>query len=205
MLRRIAWRTPHQKDPMKKYLLMFLACLAIARAHAADDAFWDLLKGGGQIVLMRHAQTDPGIGDPPGFQLADCATQRNLSALGRADAVRIGARFRHHAIRVGEVMSSHWCRCMDTARLAFGKVTPAAMLDSVFDERAPATVDTTNALIAWLARHPRAAGRGNVVLVTHAVNIHALTGVSLNAGEMVVATFDGRRRLKVLARGTPGR
>ncbi|MDQ1923229.1 histidine phosphatase family protein [Massilia pseudoviolaceinigra] len=190
---------------MKKYLLTLLACLTIAPAHAADDeAFWDLLKGGGQIVLMRHAQTDPGIGDPPAFPLADCATQRNLSALGRADAVRIGARFRQQAIRVAEVMSSHWCRCMDTARLAFGKVAPADMLDSVFDERAPATVDKTNALIAWLARHPRAAGRGNVVLITHAVNIHALTGVSLNSGEMLVATLDGRRRLKVLARGTPG-
>ncbi|NHZ79676.1 histidine phosphatase family protein [Massilia sp. CCM 8695] len=186
---------------MIKHLLMLLACLAIAPARAAgDDAFWDLLKGGGQVVLMRHAQTDPGVVDPPGFQLADCATQRNLSVIGRADAVRIGARFRRHAIRVGEVLTSHWCRCVDTARLAFGKAAPAAMLDSVFDERAPATADTSNATIAWLARHPRSAARGNVVLVTHAVNIHALTGVSLNPGEMIVATLDGPRRLKVLAR-----
>jgi phosphohistidine phosphatase SixA len=186
--------------------ITFLALLALPAARAADDgAFWALLKEGGKIVVMRHAQTDAGIGDPPGFLLEDCSTQRNLSAQGRADAVRIGARFRHQAIPVGAVLSSRWCRCLDTARLAFGRVTPSPMLDSVFDQYAPTEAAKTREVLGWLAGRVRAGSHANVVLVTHAVNIDALAGVSLASGEMAVATLDGRRKLKVLARATPGR
>ncbi|RSZ60110.1 histidine phosphatase family protein [Massilia atriviolacea] len=185
--------------------MTFLACMAFPAARAADDqAFWGLLKEGGKVVLMRHAQTDAGIGDPPGFVLEQCGTQRNLSAQGRSRAVRTGARFRQHGVALAEVLSSRWCRCLDTARLAFGRVTPSAMLDSVFDQYAPSEAARTRELMTWLAARVRPGSRANVVLVTHAVNIEALAGVSLASGEMAVATLDGPRKLKVLARATPG-
>lgn len=187
-------------------LPVLLACLALPCARAADDeAFWALLKEGGKVVLMRHAQTDAGIGDPPGFVLEECSTQRNLSTQGRTEAVRAGARLRHHGVAVAEVLSSRWCRCLDTARLAFGRVTPAPMLDSVFDRYAPGEAAKTREVLTWLAGRARSGSRANVVLVTHAVNIDALAGVSLASGEMAVATLDGPRKLKVLARAMPGR
>ena len=87
------------------FLLIALSTTAHASA-AADEKFWAQLKQGGHIVLMRHAQTVPGVGDPPDFVLGDCGTQRNLSAGGRADARQIGAEFRRRAIPVADVLSA---------------------------------------------------------------------------------------------------
>lgn len=75
-------------------------------------------------MVIWHAATEPRIGDPPGFQLDDCATQRNLSEAGREEARRIGAAFRARGIPIGRVLSRRWCRCLETAGLAFGTVGP---------------------------------------------------------------------------------
>ena len=75
------------------------------------------MRAGRHVALMRHTDAPGGVGDPPGFRLDDCATQRNLSAKGRADAARIGARLRSERIAVERIVSSPWCRCMDTATL----------------------------------------------------------------------------------------
>ncbi len=126
---------------MRLFLLLpaFIGVHATA-ATSDEDALWQKLRGGGVTVLMRHAATDPGIGDPPGFKLNQCATQRNLSDAGRQDARRIGAAFRRHGVAPGAVWSSRWCRCLDTARMAFGSVVPEPGLDSMFndDERSAA-------------------------------------------------------------------
>lgn len=186
---------------LRRFFLLVLFSLPIHASAAAGDGFWAALKQGGQIVLMRHAQTVPGVGDPPGFVLGDCRTQRNLSAKGRADAQRIGAEFRRRAIPVAEVLSSRWCRCIDTAQIAFGKVRPATMLDSVFNDRERSDEEKLAALFDFLAKRPASAG--NLVLVTHALNISALTGESVASGEMLVVRQDGPRKLKVLQRATP--
>ncbi|HWC04880.1 MAG TPA: histidine phosphatase family protein, partial [Methylomirabilota bacterium] len=110
--------------------------LVASTAVAAEEALWALLRGGGQIVLMRHATTTPGVGDPPGFRAGDCPTQRNLTEAGREEARRVGAAFRSRAVPVGRVLSSQWCRCLETARLSFGRVEPWEPLDSVFEGRA---------------------------------------------------------------------
>ncbi|QBI04985.1 histidine phosphatase family protein [Pseudoduganella albidiflava] len=133
---------------------------------------------------MRHAVTTPGIGDPAGFRLGDCATQRNLSPAGRADAAAIGAAFRRHAVPVGHVLASRWCRCVDTAELAFGRVEPAPMVDSIWQEDAAVADRKTAAVRQYVAAYR---APGNLVLVTHDVNVRALTGTSLSQGEMVVA------------------
>lgn len=186
---------------LPRLLFRLLLCLLVfsptaQAADAGDDALWQRLRGNGVIVLMRHAATTPGIGDPPGFELGKCATQRNLSAAGRDDARAIGAAFRHHNIVPGAVWSSRWCRCLETARLAFDGVKPEPTLDSMFnvDEASGAARvrDLYNRLEEWR-------GMGPLVLVTHDVNIRALTGEYVAQGEMVLTVLrDGR--LEVIGR-----
>lgn len=182
-------------------LLCLLGSIGIRPDAAAQESFWSLLRQGGNIVLIRHAQTVPGVGDPPGFVLDDCRTQRNLSDKGRADAALIGAQFRQRGIPVAEVLSSRWCRCIDTAKIAFGKVRTASMLDSMFNDPERRDEDKLRELYGYLARRP--ASTGNLLLVTHAQNISALTGEPAAPGEMLVVRLDGPRTLRLLHRATP--
>lgn len=161
-----------------------LAVLAAASPARADERLWDALRQGGQVVLVRHAATVPGVGDPPGFRLGDCGSQRNLSTEGRAQASRIGADFRRRGIVPPEVLTSRWCRCQDTARLAFGTATPWPTLDSFFGEpeRSDAQTSAVRQRIAGFR------GGGTLILVTHQVNITALTGLVPAPGELVIVT-----------------
>jgi broad specificity phosphatase PhoE len=163
-------------------LLALLGAHSIA-AEPAEDALWQQLRGAGVTVLMRHAATDPGIGDPPGFALGQCATQRNLSDRGRRDARAIGDAFRRHGVHPGAVWSSRWCRCLDTARLAFGRAEPEPGLDSMFSDDASDSAAKLDALRARLAGRRATAP---LVLVTHDVNVRTLTGRSLAPGEMLL-------------------
>jgi phosphohistidine phosphatase SixA len=168
----------------------------LAAAQGSGD-FWALLRRGGCVVLMRHALTEPGIGDPPGFRLDQCSTQRQLSETGREQARRVGAAFAREAVRLDEVRSSAWCRCTDTADLAFGRHTVWAPVNSFFrDNSGP---EQTRAVLRDVAslQAPR-----NLVLVTHQVNISSLTGEYPAMGEIFIARPNGRSgdRLKVLAR-----
>jgi len=141
----------------------------------------------GIVFLLRHASA-PGSGDPPGFLLDDCATQRNLSPAGVEEAVRIGAALRAAGVAGASVFSSRWCRCLDTAQaLALGPVTPLSALDSFYASPAE-RVSRTAALHAWL---DQADLRRPMVLVTHQVNITALTGVVPAQGELLAAQRDG--------------
>jgi len=92
-------------------------CTAADIANADEAEAWTALHAGRHVALMRHTDAPGGAGDPPGFRVDDCATQRNLSAKGRADAARIGVRLRSEGIAVERILSSPWCRCMDTATL----------------------------------------------------------------------------------------
>lgn len=162
---------------------------AKAAGDPATTALLAQLRRGGNIILMHHAATVPGIGDPDGFILTECTTQRNLSDRGREDARRIGATFVRLGLPVDAVLSSRWCRCLDTARIAFGRVDPAPMLDSMFGASADDAARKLREVQAWLGRHNKQPA-GNVVMVTHDVNIQALAGRVVRQGEMVVATND---------------
>ena len=153
-----------------------------AAVPAQEDSLWDALRAGGHIVLMRHALA-PGGGDPPGFRLDDCATQRNLSEEGRAQARGIGEGFRSRGIPVDRVLTSQWCRCRETAALlGLGPVEEYPALNSFFSDRS-----TGDAQIEELRRFvSRPAPGGNLILVTHQVNITGLTGVFPDSGELVV-------------------
>ncbi|MDZ7851802.1 MAG: histidine phosphatase family protein [Halomonas sp.] len=147
-----------------------------------EAAAWRALAQGGHVALMRHALA-PGIGDPSGFRLEACNTQRNLSADGREQARRIGERFRDRGIEVAEVRSSRWCRCLETARmLGLGKVVPTPALDSFFRDRSQAD-DRTRAARALIHDWD---GEGTLVLVTHQVNISSLVGGGVGSGEIIV-------------------
>ncbi|HEX8406702.1 MAG TPA: histidine phosphatase family protein [Duganella sp.] len=172
---------------LRRSFLGLLVLLGVRPAVADDTggaALWNRLRAGGHVVLMRHAATVPGVGDPANFTLGACATQRNLSEAGREDARRIGAAFRERSVPVSQVLSSRWCRCLDTAQLAFGRARPEPMVDSMFNDDAAARQGKVRALRAYLAAHKEP---GNLVLVTHDINIRVLVDESLSQGEMVVA------------------
>ena len=163
------------------YMLSGLICLVPLTAQA-NTATWQALQEGGLVILMRHSLA-PGIGDPPGFVLEACETQRNLSSEGRAHAVAAGQALREQGVAIDAVYSSQWCRALDTAELmAVGPVMSAPWLNSFFRGRGDQVAITQAArerMAGWQ-------GPGNMLLVTHQVNITALTGGGVSSGEMVV-------------------
>jgi phosphohistidine phosphatase SixA len=163
------------------FLLGFCTAADIASADEAEA--WTALRAGRHVALMRHADAPDGAGDPPGFRLGDCATQRNLSAKGRTDAARIGARLKSEGIAVERILSSPWCRCMDTATLlALGPVEAEPTFGNVVvlsDQRESLTAGGRAVIAKWR-------GSGILLVVTHGANIRALTGISPASGEIVV-------------------
>ena len=173
-----------------------LIATASPRAQALPDIA-ALLREGGCAVMLRHAQTDAGIGDPPNFQVGQCSTQRNLSADGRAQAVEIGQWFASRSLKPSSVQSSAWCRCKDTATLAFGRFNLLAALNSTFDAR-PGT-DAQSAVLK--ARLAALAPGAFEVWVTHQVNISALTGEGPSMGEaLIVRAARSQSGVQILAR-----
>ncbi|MES2972489.1 MAG: histidine phosphatase family protein [Pseudomonadota bacterium] len=191
-------------DSIARHPAAWLAALALlnpfaAFAQARADG-WAALAQPGTIVLFRHA-TAPGVGDPPNFKPDDCATQRNLSDEGRAEARRIGEQFRTRGIKVGAVLSSQWCRTRETARLAFGEqaVRDEPAFNSQFGRRGEADTQTARAraiLQKWK-------GPGVLVVVTHQVNISALAEGFTSSAEGVVMRPAANGRLEVLGRVSP--
>ena len=115
-----------------------------AQAQASEEtAFARLVAQGGCAVLIRHAQTESGIGDPPGYRLDNCSSQRQLSAAGRAQSERLGQWFTARQLKPSAVLSSQWCRCKDTASLAFGRVTEWTALNSTLDQGAKQPAQTS--------------------------------------------------------------
>ena len=176
-------------------ILAVLTFSLIACPAWATDA-WTELARPGAIALFRHASA-PGVGDPAGFKLDDCTTQRNLNDRGRAEARRLGEQFRSRQIAVGAVLSSQWCRTRETARLAFGEqARDAVAFNSFFLRSSEAgksqTAQARAVLAAWR-------GPGALVVVTHQVNIQALAGVAAASAEGLVVRFAADGSLKVVA------
>jgi broad specificity phosphatase PhoE len=168
-----------------RWFVLLLFVLSATNGHAQSlsrNQLIDALKAGGHVLLLRHAQTEPGVGDPPNFKLNDCATQRNLSAEGRDQARRIGEALAAQGVRLAKTLTSQWCRCRDTAKLISDKVEDFPALNSFFSERNTEQKQTRD-VRERLRRMP--AGE-TWLLVTHQVNISALTGVTPTMGEGVV-------------------
>jgi len=166
----------------------------------SSTAGWAALAQPGAIVLFRHA-TAPGVGDPPQFKLGDCATQRNLNDVGRAEARRLGEQFRTRGIQVGAVLTSQWCRARETARLAFGD---AAVRDEpAFNSQFGRSSGSQRQTEAARAIVQRWKGPGVLVVVSHQVNIQALTGSFTSSGEGVVVRPTQGGELEVVGRVAP--
>ena len=164
--------------------LVLALALLIAPAVATDEAdeAWAALAKGGQVVLIRHGNAPPGYGgDPPGFRIDDCHTQRNLDDLGRQQARALGEAFRKHGVRVDRTVSSPWCRCMETAGLmAVGDVESSWALVPDRNLAASVRLEELKKLVGeWR-------GPGTLVLVTHALTVRPLTGFLPNQAESVV-------------------
>jgi phosphohistidine phosphatase SixA len=154
-------------------LLALSTFVSAVSASPAGKSAMEALARPGHVLLMRHAHA-PGVGDPPGMTLGDCASQRNLDERGRRQAVKLGERLRTAGVTVARVYTSQWCRCRDTARLmALGPVEELPVLNSFF-EQPEVREERLRELRAFLAGLPR--DGASVVLVTHQVTVTALTG-----------------------------
>ncbi len=158
-----------------------LALIGAGSLRAQSEAL-DRLARGEALAIMRHARA-PGIGDPDRFEIGECSTQRNLDAAGRDQARAIGAALREAGVTFERVLTSQWCRCRDTAELLdMGPVEDAPPFNSFFAGRGDSAAQTAAAL-TLIADLPRPA-----MIVTHQVNIRALTGQSTRSGEVLIVT-----------------
>lgn len=166
---------------------LVLVCLSllVANAQTAVAGLVDDLTDGRHVLMMRHADA-PGFGDPSGYTLDQCATQRNLGEAGRQQAALIGRWLTAQSVRSPKIFSSVWCRCTDTARLmVLGAVTVEPSLNSFFDDMRLAQPQTV-ALQAFIAASLKAYPKQPLILVTHHVNIEAFTGRVVAVGDMVL-------------------
>ena len=167
----------------KKFLLLIFFLLLNFQNLLAKD-LWTEAKEGDKIILIRHALA-PGGGDPSGFKIDDCKTQRNLNKVGIEQSKAIGKLFSNNKIPIDKVLSSQWCRCKDTAKYAFKNYKEFSALNSTFqpphDKNAKKQIKVLKDYIQkWKGNG------GNLVLVTHYVIITAITDVVPRSGEIVI-------------------
>ena len=180
---------------------LFIALVvASGAANAADEnAAWNALRADGYVALIRHASAPGPAGDPADYKLDDCATQRNLSEQGRAEARALGERFRTQGVKVGKIVSSQWCRCQQTAELMnIGPVEVAPTFNNAFvlkDKRDTLTAGARATVGAWR-------GPGTMVVVTHGQNIMAMLGIHPREGEVIVVAPDpaSDNKMKLIGR-----
>ena len=177
------------------------AWLASPASALATTEAWEAMRRPGAIAVMRHAYA-PGIGDPADFQLGDCSTQRNLNEEGREQARRIGEAFRANGIEVDRVLTSQWCRSAETAELlALATPEPLPSINSFFGVRHQRDAQTADT-IAFLRAQPE---HQRLVLITHQVNITALTGRGTASGEIVIIDLTETGEVEVLGEILIGR
>src|SRR5438445_777818 len=177
----IAPRIPRQVGQLAPSVLAIF--LIVTPGLATDDSneAWAALVKGGHVAVIRHGNAPPGYGgDPPGFRVDDCTTQRNLDDIGREQARAVGEAFRTHGVRVDRVVSSPMCRCLETGQLmAVGSVeTSWALLPDMGPS--PVRFSELKELVSsWR-------GPGTLVLVTHALTVRPLTGFLPEQAETIV-------------------
>lgn len=163
----------------------------------SEAQIWSRLRQGrGYVVIMRHALA-PGIGDPVDFRLNDCSTQRNLSDQGRKQALNTGKAFRNRKIQVSRVLSSQWCRCLETAKLLnLGKVESFPTINSFFSNYKTQSQQTAQ-LRQFILDNRNTAGV--IVMITHEINITAITNdIYPKSGESVVLRASENNKIEVV-------
>ena len=171
---------------MRLFYIILIIFLILTNGIKADTETQVLknLKNGGNLIFIRHAYA-PGGGDPDNFDLNDCSTQRNLSESGREQAKKIGKFFHENQIPIDKVISSEWCRCKETAEIAFKRFETKDFLNSFFSEkfsknRTKQIKDLNKYIDRWDSSK-------NLVLVTHYVLITEVFNYAPSSGEIVIS------------------
>ena len=166
---------------MRKFLILII--FFIPNISFSNENFINSLKDGKKIIFIRHAIA-PGSGDPESFNIKECSTQRNLNDEGKIQSKKIGNFFKINKIKISKILSSEWCRCKDTAKIAFGKFETFNALNSFYEarfqkNRSSQINDLRNFISSWESD-------SNLILVTHYVVIYDLLNIAVSSGEMVI-------------------
>ena len=177
---------------IKKLIIIVLTFFYSLSGNANPD-FEKILKQNNKLIFIRHALA-PGNGDPDNFDIFDCSTQRNLNSVGREQSIELGKFFDTNKISIDLVLSSEWCRCKETANLAFQKFETFDALNSFYDSKFYKNKEPQlEKLINFINNLEN---EGNIVFVTHYVVIAAIFGQAVTSGEILIAD----RNLNVLGR-----
>ena len=166
-------------------LLLKVLILSLFSIHShSSEQNWKPAQEGNKVILIRHSLA-PGGGDPTGFKIDDCKTQRNLNRVGINQSKKIGKLFEKNKVLIDQVLSSQWCRCKDTAQYAFGNYKEFTALNSTF--QSPYDKNETKQLKQLYSFVKKWDGKGkNLVLVTHYSIITAITNAVPSSGEIVI-------------------
>jgi len=168
---------------LKLFIIVFITLISPIKADLNNNLL-DQLEDGGKLIFIRHAYA-PGSGDPSNFNLKDCSTQRNLSEEGRNQAHYIGEFFRKNKIKIDKVLSSKWCRCKETAKIAFEDFSTNNFLNSFYSSKYAKNKDIqVNALKNYIKKFE---SDKNLILVTHYVLISEVLNYGPSSGEIVVS------------------
>ena len=168
---------------LRFFIIIFISLTTPIKADLYNNLI-NQLEDGGKIIFIRHAYA-PGSGDPNNFNLSDCLTQRNLSEEGRKQSKKIGKFFKKNNIKLDKVFSSEWCRCKETALIAFESYETKSFLNSFFS---PKFSDNKNIQITNLKKYIENWNSDkNLVLVTHYVMINEILDYAPSSGEIVVS------------------
>ena len=164
-------------------IILVLFLFLLNKTTFANENIVEILKKENNIIFIRHAIA-PGNGDPSNFDILDCSTQRNLSKDGELQAFKIGNFFKNNDIKITKVLSSEWCRCKDTAKIAFGNYETKNFLNSFYDKRFSENKDKQITDFQKFIKNWNKTG--NLVLVTHYVVISEILDLTTSSGEIVI-------------------
>ena len=170
-----------------KFLRFFIIIFISLTTPIKADLYKNLinqLEDGGKLIFIRHAYA-PGNGDPAGFNLNDCSTQRNLSEDGRKQAQRIGEFFNKNKIEIDKVLSSEWCRCKETAKIAFKNYSTNSFLNSFYSSKFSKNKDKQVKAFNYYIKNLES--KKNLIFVTHYVFISEVLNYGPSSGEIVVS------------------
>ena len=168
---------------MKKLLIIFFINILVVNSAYSVEEVLTSLKEGGKIIFIRHALA-PGNGDPENFDLNDCSTQRNLNQRGIEQSKFIGNIFNKNQIKIENVYSSEWCRCIDTAKFAFKNYQTFSALNSFYDIRFEANEERQITQLKEFINQWN--GKENIIFVTHFVVISSMLNIGTSSGEIVI-------------------
>ena len=174
--------------------IVFMILLLVTEVTARSEIVTVKKSISANIIFLRHALA-PGVGDPLDFIKEDCSTQRNLNNEGRLQARLIGDYLRQNNIRFSEILTSEWCRCIDTAKeLDVGKWKTFSGLNSFFQghEKKHLVIDKLRKKLGSLKPSDL------ILLVTHQVVITEITGEVSRSGEMVLFNSITKKKSRLM-------